>query len=60
MRDFIHEAVERTGRYAQHAADYAALGDDRGPAQSIRLLTVCAVIATALRAATAVVFNEYE
>lgn len=43
MRAFIAEAAHRAALYATHAVDYAAIGDDRGLARSMRLLATCAI-----------------
>lgn len=43
MRAFIAEAAHRAALYATHAVDYAAIGDDRGLARSMRLLASCAI-----------------
>lgn len=42
-RAFVSEAAERAAFYAEHAARYAAIGDDAGLNRSVRLMSQLAV-----------------
>lgn len=41
-RESIADMAYKAAIFAQHAADYAALGDDRGLQRSLRMLAICA------------------
>lgn len=41
-REAIADMAWKAAIFAQHAADYAALGDDRGLQRSLRMLAICA------------------
>lgn len=41
-REAIADMAYKAAIFAQHAADYAALGDDRGLQRSLRMLAICA------------------